>query len=199
MIDEQKLPNALRDLVNSYPQEESKQKLEESWPELIKDLALLNPAILEQMATNDETIKEFGEFYELSETTKRLTYLSDLVRRLWTAPQSSGWTVKLFKRILLAHVNDRIEFNWLKRSLLYHPQTTVEQVLYYLFEHRDLAKHCANVECARPFFMATRATERYCSDACFKNAQRLASHAWWQQHGNQWRRSRQKSKSRSKK
>jgi hypothetical protein len=63
-------------------------------------------------------------------------------------------------------------------------------ILLQLLKYSDLIRYCGGPECPAPFFIARRRSQRYCSDACAKPAQRKAKRDWWARNGKKWRRSR---------
>jgi hypothetical protein len=103
------------------------------------------------------------------------------------------------EQILMPDGNRQVSINWKTRGLAYNPKTTLQQAFYFMLKNSDLLKVCANMECNRPYFIAKRANERYCSDACFENAQRLSKKTWWKTEGTEWRKARAKKSSRRKK
>jgi hypothetical protein len=84
--------------------------------------------------------------------------------------------------------------DWKYHKFIHTPQTTVEQLLYFLLQNADRVKRCANMECTRPFFISTQPNERYCSDACAQNVQRLAKAAWWKETSKEWRKAKKLSR-----
>jgi hypothetical protein len=51
----------------------------------------------------------------------------------------------------------------------------------------DRMRHCLNVQCPAPYFLALRRSQRYCSEECARPAQREFKRTWWANHGEQWR------------
>lgn len=62
----------------------------------------------------------------------------------------------------------------------------------------DRMRYCANPHCAAPHFIAKRRSQKYCSDACSIPAQREFKKAWWDEHGDEWRKARKTSAKKSK-
>ena len=88
--------------------------------------------------------------------------------------------------------SDQIIPNWRKGTFEYKPFTDFQQGLYQLVRKSNLAKVCANPDCPAPYFIAEKATSRYCSVACSGVLQRDWKRRWWTEHGKQWRAKRKK-------
>jgi len=69
----------------------------------------------------------------------------------------------------------------LKEMLSAPPEISVlEAALYHLQEDvEDLAKHCRNVGCTAPYFIAEKPWQKYCSPECSAPATRDAKRKWW--------------------
>ena len=153
---------------------------ERKLPRLLADIANFDPV------SNVRFAKKWPDLAD------DLNGLRALVRRAWAGTEDAAEDVE---RVLFSKGHkSRMRVDWRRQTLSYQPQTTVEQALYYLLQHSSLAKICGNTECTRPLFLAKRPNERYCSDACFDQAQRLSTAKWWREHGTEWRESRRRSK-----
>jgi hypothetical protein len=63
------------------------------------------------------------------------------------------------------------------------PLVPLEAVLYYLQTRiGDRAKHCGNTDCPKPYFIAEKRWQKYCSEACAGPANREAKRKWWHEH-----------------
>jgi hypothetical protein len=146
----------------------------------VTDLANLQPA--------EKALREFRQKhnleYDLSDNLagkygddpdRRVLYFRDLVQRLWSDVPDLG-ALDIVHELLLARANVRID--WRQQRIVYHPQTPLQAALYALLTNNHLAKRCANPSCVKPFFIAERVDERYCSTRC-KWAGRLASKRDW--------------------
>jgi hypothetical protein len=88
-----------------------------------------------------------------------------------------------------------IKFDWQNSVIAYEPRTEFQKALYILFRHSALVKVCGNPNCSTlPYFIAAKATQRYCSEQCAELFQREWKRKWWAEHGEQWRRGRKKAK-----
>jgi hypothetical protein len=67
-----------------------------------------------------------------------------------------------------------------------------ELLLLEFMKWADLTKYCDNPDCNAPYFIASRRTQKYCSDVCSKPAQRENKRQWWAENGSRWRAARAK-------
>lgn len=91
----------------------------------------------------------------------------------------------------------QILLDWERGAIVYAPETPFQWAIYTLFRQSALAKVCANPDCPARYFIARKATQRYCSDKCAEVFQKEWKRKWWAEHGSQWRRSRKKAKRKS--
>ena len=72
---------------------------------------------------------------------------------------------------------------------------TTWQYLYLLlmFEKVERLRKCENPDCAAPYFIARRRDRLFCSEDC---AHLIAARRWWKKHGNEWRQTRRKGRTR---
>jgi hypothetical protein len=82
-----------------------------------------------------------------------------------------------------------------KGPVAYVYAQTSWQYLWMLlsFERREHLRTCQNPDCPAPYFIAHRKDQMFCGEDC---AHRIAVRRWWSQHGNKWRRTRIKRKTR---
>jgi hypothetical protein len=178
------LTKRLTQLANVYPQKPAEMnRLQRNWPELATEVSALPPI-------HDDVMGMLAKYTDFPEVEMRIGSLRGFVQRLWVGVPETA----TLGQILLPDGERMVDIDWKGRSLAYNPRTTIQRALYYLLQHSDLAKVCANIECVRPFFLGIRPNERYCSAACFDNAQRLAKAAWWKTSGTAWRKSRKLSR-----
>jgi hypothetical protein len=90
-----------------------------------------------------------------------------------------------------------IVFDLPRSQLVYQPRTYFQRAIYTLFLRSALARVCANPDCQAQYFVAKKATQRYCSDVCAQVFQKAWKKKWWAEHGDQWRRGRKKTKRKS--
>jgi hypothetical protein len=84
--------------------------------------------------------------------------------------------------------------DWNRSRIIYQPETEFQRAVYALFRKSALGKVCKNPNCPAPYFVARKATQRYCSDKCAEVFQQEWKRKWWAQHGNEWRRGKAKAK-----
>jgi hypothetical protein len=53
---------------------------------------------------------------------------------------------------------------------------------------------CGNPSCVALFFIAQRKSQRYCTEKCAGIFQQEHKRKWWREHGNEWRKQKEKSK-----
>lgn len=149
----------------------------------IADLANLQPT--------KEALREFRKKYELDSEldsspakygkgpNERLLFFRDLAQRLWTDVADAGGLDILHELLFLSGwPGATARIDWRRQRVGYQPQSTLQAAFYELLTHNQLAKRCANPDCAAPFFIADRVDERYCSLRC-KRVGRLASKRDW--------------------
>jgi hypothetical protein len=85
-----------------------------------------------------------------------------------------------------------IVFDWRRGQIVYQPRTEFQRAVYTLFRRSALARVCGNPDCSSRYFVAKKATQRYCSDKCAEVFQKAWKKKWWAEHGDQWRRDRKK-------
>jgi hypothetical protein len=57
--------------------------------------------------------------------------------------------------------------------------TALEEALLYLKKNLRRARHCANKDCAHPYFLQSRKGQKFCSEKCSAPALRAAKREWW--------------------
>jgi len=88
----------------------------------------------------------------------------------------------------------QVRVDWQRREFIYEPRTDFQRALYGLFRQSARAKVCCNLECPAPYFIASKPTQRYCSEACAEVFQRQWKRRWWAEHGARRRRSGKRSR-----
>jgi hypothetical protein len=90
-----------------------------------------------------------------------------------------------------------IDLDWRRGQIIYEPRTEFQRAIYALFRRSALAKVCANPDCLARYFVARKATQRYCSEKCAEVFQKVYKRKWWTEHGDEWRRGRKKTRRKS--
>jgi hypothetical protein len=76
-----------------------------------------------------------------------------------------------------------VSADWRRASIVYLPRNEFQAACYALLRHSTLARFCANSDCPAPYFVARRATQRYCSPDCLKPFQKQWKLDWWNREG----------------
>jgi len=174
----------LREIANLYPSNEvAAEKIQKKWPDLVEEVSKFDLPPIGGVTASTWT-----------KPTRNLMSLGQLTRSFWLGlpdPETDG---KVRSILFLVHDPDKLGIDWKSRKITYTPSTTLEKAVYFLIQHADRAKRCANMECLHPLFIATRPNERYCSEACSDNAQRLAKMNWWKEKGAKWLKAKKSSR-----
>lgn len=117
--------------------------------------------------------------------------LRNLLRDAWragpTAQQSLDELLGFRGSFFLGgYFSDRfptISADWRRGSLAFVPHNEFQAACYALVRSSNLAGFCANPDCPAPYFIARRATQRYCSPDCLKPFQKQWKLDWWNREG----------------
>ena len=101
--------------------------------------------------------------------------VKSMLERLWKEPTPF---IKEGKLMVLAGWEHRYEGE--KGRLM---KDKFLMALLYAVKHVHLLHYCQNPECKKPYFVAQRASQVYCSLRCAEPAQREAKLKWWREHG----------------
>lgn len=126
----------------------------------------------------------------------RILEVRDVLRTAWREPDLRTREYLIFliqQRTLPEEYADSIRLI----SNLPTP-SPFEEALIYLRRLGGQARYCSNPECAAPYFITKRKSQKYCSDACSKPSQREFKRQWWAEHGENWRTQRKRKKASSK-
>jgi hypothetical protein len=116
--------------------------------------------------------------------------MRDSLRAAWSGDKEAIARVQRAVKHLRATItanNGRIEItpreSWIAACLLFLQD-----------QHEGRAAVCANPDCAAPFFIRKRSTQKFCeAGPCVAYGSRQRANKWWHQHGDEWRESNQKS------
>jgi hypothetical protein len=177
-VETKQIASLFRDVANLYPDNEAAaRKIQSKWPDLVPEVSKFDLPPVESV---------FAAAWP--EGSKQLSALGQLTRSLcFGLVPEADW--KAQQILFPTDGRQRVSVDWKYRKITYTPLTTVEKLIYFLMQHGDRIKRCANIECTRPFFVAKQPNEHYCSDVCAKNVQRLAKRNWWKESGKAWRKS----------
>jgi len=188
---EPQLLEALTELANLRDEPEAFERFCKRWPEL---------AYVSDKAPEPHPIEETNlpiKFWLLYERRARL-------QELW---EGDPWALRDFllpsdppeelrdeyADVLWEH-GAQILLDWRRGEIIYAPKTPFQWAIYTLFRTSALAKVCANPDCPARYFVATKVTQRYCTEKCAEVFQKEWKRRWWAEHGEKWRHSRKKSK-----
>ncbi len=113
--------------------------------------------------------------------------LKSMLERLWKEP-----TPFIIEARLMRVAGHEANYEAEKGRLV---KDNFLMVLLFAIKHAHLLHYCQNPECKKPYFVAQRASQVYCSVQCAEPAQREAKIRWWREHGDERRKkSRKKAK-----
>ena len=188
MNDTSQIATLVREVANLYSNDAAVEKIQKKWPDLVIEVSEVDlPPVGGVTAST------------WPEPVRNLMALGQLTRSLWFGLPDPIAGEKAQRILFYVDHSGDLGIDWQSRKITYTPRTTVQKILYFLLQHGERAKRCANMECPHPLFIATEPNERYCSPACSENAQRLARMNWWKEKGTEWRKARAKKSARRKK
>jgi hypothetical protein len=79
--------------------------------------------------------------------------------------------------------SSNVSADWRRGSIVFLPRNPFQAACYALLLKSNLATFCANPDCPAPYFVARRATQRYCSPDCLKPFQKQSKLDWWNREG----------------
>jgi hypothetical protein len=117
----------------------------------------------------------------------RLFSLRDALRSIWAASdlETKEWGIFLFG----ADSTMTVSF---ASSVGPPPPNPFQQAVMYLFKLAGKTRLCQNSECPSPYFLASRSSQKYCSQVCALPAQCSYKRDWWKKYGKEWRKRRSK-------
>lgn len=104
--------------------------------------------------------------------------LAELLRVAWNQPTTLGREMRilgLLSELLRLYADRESPIESYKN----------DQLMLLMVRSLQLAekmRHCANPECAAPYFLSTRRSQRYCSEPCALPAQREFKRTWWREN-----------------
>lgn len=117
--------------------------------------------------------------------------LRDELRSIWTTSdlKAKEWRIFLFR------ADPTMTASFLSATGPPHPNA-FQQIVLLFFKWAAKTCRCHNCECSSPYFLASRCSQKYCSEVCARPAQRSYKRDWWQKHGKAWRKGRTKKRKR---
>jgi hypothetical protein len=113
------------------------------------------------------TLRERAWFFRDAESFSRHLVAKDVERGLWGTSHESPEEPDYVFGVTYQFVNPPAQ------------PTRLEAAFHYLGQHMEHALHCANPECAAPYFFATKKSQKYCSTECAQPARRASKLRWW--------------------
>lgn len=123
-----------------------------------------------------------------------LLYLRDELRLVWDAQDRRHREWYLFRLrdsfqhdVIMADVMAKREPpnpGRLALRLAAPPELTPFEAALFYFQTRlgELARHCGNVTCPAPYFIAKKKWQKYCSESCAGPATKEAKRKWWSEN-----------------
>ena len=192
------LLDALQELANSQDDAGSFERFARDWPRFA--------CVGNDAPSNNYVGFDYGEPWTRMPPSipKRfflMWQMREVLRKIW-----SGDTEKV-TQVLLPSLDDllgdpprdklwppQLKVDWQRGEFVYIPRSEFQEAVYQLLRRSSLAKICANPECPARYFIAGRATQRYCSEKCSGVLQRTYKLRWWKEHGSDWRHRRPRRK-----
>lgn len=112
----------------------------------------------------------------------RLFSLRDTLRSIWTTSdlKAKEWRIFLFRADTTTDVS-------LLSAAGPPPPNPFQQSVLYLLRWAAKTRCCHNRGCTSPYFLASRSSQKYCSEDCAIPAQRAYKLDWWRENGRNWR------------
>jgi hypothetical protein len=105
--------------------------------------------------------------------------LRNRLRAVWLAEfdDVAEWRI----RTLQLHTHRSTNFEDDRSKNLYppSPETPIELAIDCVRRNLLMLRVCRNIDCPRPFFIASTAQDRFCSDGCVAIAQKSHKRRWW--------------------
>jgi hypothetical protein len=183
---------AVTELANLRDEPEAFERFHERWPRL----ADLSDCPNDLHPVHDTPLPpKFWSIYERREKLRGIWESDEenALREFLLPPDPPP--LELSDELRIGFIWDSpIVFDWRRGEIIYQPRTDFQRAIYALFRKSIMARVCGNPDCPARYFVARKATQRYCSDICAEVFQKAWKKKWWAEHGDQWRRGRKKSK-----
>jgi hypothetical protein len=107
--------------------------------------------------------------------------LRDWLRAIWSAEYDDVAEWRLFQLRLKVHTRTNVEDKKSRRLYPPLPDTPIEQAIDWVRRNLFMLRVCRNPECSRPFFVASRAQRRFCTE-CVPISQKALKRQWWREN-----------------
>jgi hypothetical protein len=194
--------NALRELANLRDEPASFERFANRWPALTH--------ILDEDPLDTIRIKYVGFSYG-EPPTKMPRSLPKRFLLMWQAREAlreiwRGNSQKLTE-VLLPSLDDifadpdpeglwppQLRVDWQRGEFVFVPRSEFQGAVYELFRRSPRVNMCENPDCPAPYYIPSKAVQRYCSDGCAQVFQREWKRRWWKEQGSAWRRKKSREK-----
>jgi hypothetical protein len=111
-----------------------------------------------------------------------LTYRNEELYRAWDSVGGQPLEQWVAENWLHSERNS-VRVSWGREKLL-HPElsSVPAQLAWGVIHFAEKLAYCRNAACAHPFFIQTKADQRYCSVNCAARAERERKRRWWNEN-----------------
>lgn len=107
--------------------------------------------------------------------------LRNLLRDAWRGGPTANQSIE--ELLSFSSQLRSVSCDWRRASIVFSPLNEMQAACYALLLNANRARFCANPDCPAPYFVAKRATQRYCSPDCLKPFQKQWKLDWWNRQG----------------
>jgi hypothetical protein len=158
------------------------------WAGLPTTITLTDAAISNTMDFGEGSSIDKGEgaSYEVS-VGHPLKALRNEVRAIWRADEleTKEWLI-----FCLRGGDPTLTLSFLSRLSPHMMPKPFQTAVLHLLKSASKLRCCHNPDCAAPYFLARRRSQKYCSVDCNLPAQREYKRRWWHKNGDEWRKLR---------
>jgi hypothetical protein len=186
-VTDQKLKTFVQEIVNAADRQVDgsddylPRKYREFFPTRDRDIQIIADAFARMRNPNQPGRNNPFFQKEASEVLCRAVIgeLRNRLRAVWLAEYDDVAEWRLC--VLQLHMHGVTNAEDPRRRQLYppSPDTPIELAIDWVQRNVFMLRTCRNSECAKPFFIAEAAQERFCSDRCVAIAQKAHKRKWW--------------------
>jgi hypothetical protein len=177
------------------------QSLLTDFPYVLADL----PARPVRRETEYEQGENFSYYGNVDDQLSKYRFLvlplRNRLRALWRAPDKYSRQFGIFRicQDFFLQGNGKmpvgpVDYEWDFLLTGVRPPSRTERLLLQFMELTDYVRFCDSSDCAKPYFIALRRNQKYCSRQCSTDSQREFKRKWWAENGAAWRAARVKAK-----
>jgi hypothetical protein len=89
------------------------------------------------------------------------------------------------RRLMLSFI---VEIDWTRGTVQPKFETSFQEACYLMVKNAPRARLCENRACPSPYFIAMRATQKYCGEGCVRQIRKQSKLRWWNRVGDRRRR-----------